>query len=211
MRSLRLFFLAVLVLALTCCARETKPPKATERAARKPDVTQVRTYRELDLALHVDVAFNAAGRKEIQAAAAAWRELSKGRVRITPIYDLDFNDIEGLKEHQARGDTVLIGVLSSMPIVEAIDARVQTSPSGRVVAATTELQQGGHAVFAIMDRIQATRFRQVLMHELGHVLGMPDLDEMGAIMSGVEVKGSTEPKGFTDADRALCRSYHYCE
>lgn len=184
---------ALLVLLLACC---TPKPVAPE------------PLRTFTVVMHADKDFTAEGRSRILSAARAWHTFTEGRVDIYVEFDLDFDDVPGLKAHQAAHHSVLIPVLSDYPIAQAIDSELRGK--GIPLAATVQLKDGSSGVFLIMDRIDPDNFELVVTHELGHVAGLPDLSEYGAIMSGVESNTVPTPKTFMPADLEACRASKYC-
>jgi hypothetical protein len=171
--------------------------------------TEVRVTREFEHTLHVDTALPRDYRRQLEAAARAWREVTAGRVRISLAYDLDLDSIENLREHDARASWLVIGVLSEMSIVAEIDRRFG-SPTRSPLALTSSMPTSTW-VFLILDRIPGEHIQAVAMHEFGHVIGLPDLAELGAVMSGVEVAGHPVPTAFQPQDIRLCRAARYCD
>lgn len=190
-----LVFLLCSVLSV-CCA---SPPKA---ASAPP-------LRTFDLILHVDTAFTGQGRELIEKAAANVRRLTYGRANLTVAFDLDFESVPNLEAHRRARHSTVIAVLSSYGIVQKIDASLPGP--GTPLAATTSLTDGSQLVILILDRIPTENFLSVVTHEFGHVIGFPDLPEMGAIMSGRTMTGTLSPTDWTAADVALCQQYRYCE
>lgn len=184
-----------------------------DAAPKKPDVTVV--HKEVDMTLHADTDFTPMQRAAIEEAAAKWKEFSNGRVRLTIKFDLDFNSVSNLRAHKAAHDTVMISTPEDTELVEQVDAQanegrpVQTM---HVLAFTFPPGRGvDPAIFVVVSRINPKAFRAIIQHELGHMIGLPDLPSVGVdIMSGASKNGE-QASEFTDADRALCRSAKYCD
>lgn len=200
-------FLALLIVLCACCA--PKPPAHARLPEKAPDVTTVAVWRDFEVTLHVDKDFSDQGRTLIRAAADNVRRLTHDRARLSVVFDLDFESLTNLKEHQDAGHSLVIGVLSNFDVVATIDASLK-SP-GSVLAATVQLSNDSQVVFLILDRIPAEKFESVTTHEFGHVIGFPDLDALGARMSGRSVRGVPDPNDWTPADVELCRSMRYCD
>lgn len=155
----------------------------------------------------MDEGFTPEGRRQIELAAAKWREVSNGRVRLDVVFDLDFESLENLRRHRDARHAQVVGLMSWMPLAEAIDAHFARQGI-RPLAATTG--ESPPAVFLILDRIEAEHFLSVVMHEFGHVAGLDDLPLLGSVMSYAEVPGQPVPVEFTEADRALCKAARLC-
>lgn len=166
------------------------------------------TWRDFELVLHVDTDL-APIQPMLERAAASVRRLTHDRARLTLVFDIDFNSIENLKAHRAARHSQLIGVLSTFDIVATLDA--STRGGGQLMAATVTLNDGTFVVFLILDRINDERLENTVTHELGHVIGFPDLAERGAIMSGASISGSPAIADWTPADIELCRTFRYCD
>lgn len=174
-----------------------------------PKATQVKVWREFELVMHADDAFPEDVRAQLDSAAAAWVDLTEGNVRIKLVYDLDFSSVENLKSHKVGTHALVIGLLSDMKLAQELDKHF-ASPGVEPLAATVTPAGEPSLVFLIVDRIPRAQFREVMTHELGHVIGLPDLPTFGDVMSGREVKGFPVPDKFTPADKALCERFRYC-
>lgn len=154
--------------------------------------------------MHGDVDFTPTERDALVGSAEAWRAFSQGRVNIRIVFDLDFEDIETVKQY--KDAPVIIRAESWMPL----------SAERGMLGYTNSQRQ----IVLVMDRI--VNLRPVAMHEMGHAAGLawpdwcpadrngradcdhsPDKD---SIMSAV-YRGAQE---FTEADAAFCRASGYC-
>lgn len=200
-----LFILLVCCLVLSGCATHaTRPTQAT----RPKDVTTVKVWRTYSLDVHADKDFAPLGRALIDEAAMKWRTVSSGHIDIRPVYDLDFDSIENLREHATAGHSTLFGLSSNTEAVATIDARV--GGSRRTLGFTTTRKDDSHMVIIVMDRVAKEMFLSVVVHELGHVIGFPDLPSTGSIMSGASYLNAPSIEQFTADDIALCRAFLYC-
>ncbi len=204
----KLFALAAMLccsLIAMCCAPRGAPPP---RVAPHTTAAAVTIAHDFELVIHADSDFNDLGRAVIKDAADKWRGASLGRIRIDIAFDLDLGSASGLQTHMAARHALMLGVLEESNIAQEIDAQ---HPSKHPLAATGSLGNGSRIVILIMDRIPSANFDEVVTHELGHVVGFPDLDALGAIMSGADVTGWPVPHNLTPADIELCRSFGYCD
>lgn len=201
----KLFSLVAVLCCLLSVCCTSRPPAP----ARAPDPIEVSVWRDFELVLHGDTDFADEGRRRIERAASSIRRLTHDRARISVEFDLDFQSLENLKAHHDAHHSQIIGVTSDFDIVKTIDAIVPGP--GTVLAATAPTNDGSFVVVLILDRIEEDRFEAVVTHEFGHVIGLPDLKQLGAIMSGSEVHGAPYPTDWTRADVELCRSFRYCD
>lgn len=204
MKRLAAILFAAIVSLLSCVSVVGASP-------RIPDTVEVKVTRTFDLTIHADVDFTPEQRAEMLKAAEDWRKVSGGRVRIKVVFDLDFNSISNLREHKEAEHFVVMAATSDIPMVRAVDeesARRHPGHKVRTLGATfSDETHKPRAMFLVTDRI--THWRLVFAHELGHVIGLPDLDTSGDVMSGIE--DGNIPQGFTPRDRAACRAAHYCD
>lgn len=186
------------LVALVCCV--------VSCCASKPADTPRAALAEVAITLHVDTDFAPTGRVIIEKAADNIRRLTNGRAQISLAYDLDFQAVGNLEAHNALHHSQVIAVNADFDIVRTIDAK--TAGRGTTLAVTVPTKYGSTSVILILDRIAAERFEFVVTHEFGHVIGLPDLEEDGAIMTGVQ---SNPPADWTFADVELCRKMRYCD
>lgn len=204
MRCLLPLLLGMLVGA---CSAKEKPAAAHPS---DPSPVTVEVTRECELTLHAETDVSVEGRKVLANATEAWRNISQGRIRIGVEYDVDFDSVANLKEHQAADHSFVFGVTSDSDIVEELDAKIAT-PTSRPMAVTVSTESGAKHVWLILDRIPRAQALDVVTHELGHVCGLPDLPSIGSIMSGASLRNAQPLDAFTSEDVALCRAYKYCK
>ncbi len=200
-----LALLFVLFVLSACCT-----PTPSRAPAKRPDVTTVTVSRDFAITLHADKDFNAFARERIDRAARDWRDVTRGRARIDVLFDVDFDSVANLETHRELGHAWLIGTMSDWPMGMWIDRRLG-GPGATPLAATIEPVNGPVSVFLIVDRIAVEDFFSVVLHELGHVMGLPDLETFNSVMSGGRRREDAPADKFTAEDMALCRSYRFCD
>lgn len=111
-------------------------------------------------------------------------------------FDLDFQDLNSLiRYHDAP---LIVAVESGYPSVVAMDL------SAVGILGWTDMES--RKVFIVMDRIPRGRFYSIVLHEIGHTLGLRHSagkrDVMSEHASGME--------SFTAGDLAVCRAAGVC-
>lgn len=193
--------LALFVTCAACAAHAPPPPKS--------DPVQVTMTREVHQTMHAEVGFSPPARSIIDSAAKRWRDFTQGRADIRIEYDLDLEDDDNTAAHFKARHGVIIGITSDLPIAKILDERTGATTTAWPVAVTTKTPLGAPVVYLYADRIQKDEAEIVVTHELGHVLGLPDLPTMGAIMSGAAYPG-LRAQDFGPEDVALCRAERLC-
>lgn len=192
-----LLALLVAVLALVGCA--TQP---TVSSARLTSV-ELRYTRTFETTLHVDSTLRERA-ADLVAAADAVGKLTDGAAKIAVVFDLDFASVQTLAE--LRDQPRVLGVHADDPMVRSIDAK--GAPANAFTVASSLGTPPAH-VYLVLDRIAPGDLRGVFMHELGHVIGLPDLETHGDVMSRERLRGTPAPTKFTEADVGLYRSHHF--
>lgn len=178
--------LAMMVMAISGC-------KGSRPAASKPDI-QV-------LLIHADMDFEPWERSAIRESADQWEKASRGHIQFLIQFDTDFTN-EG-EIDRLDGSGVLVKGNSDMMIVRAIEAE-----GDGILLGVTMPRGHGSIVVLVADRLQDPMdMVGVATHELGHALGMPDLDSPGHVMSGHHSKSVHL---LDDTDIATCRQYSAC-
>ena len=185
--------LAVLGLAvafpLSGCAKAVVIPEPVTVSSLIPDAEEP---REAHVTLHMDVAFTPDERKDAFQATEVWRKQTNDLARITLLYDLDFDDMFGLNELFTHGASLVVRRDSQDALVKASDEE-----AGCDDCVLGWMNSGGlhavghppvHGAF-IWDRLEGHNAEvvqgirlQVMIHEFGHVLGLPHVGASQAIM-----------------------------
>jgi hypothetical protein len=204
-RGLLVGLLTALVCVAACGHSSPTPGSVTPK-----DSSTTTWTRTVERTLHGDVDFSEEGRRRIRRACARWSEFTQGRAKLDVVFDLDFDDVLGLRTHQLTAHDVIIGVTSNLEIVKVLEARTHTDPAKiTLLGATSDTVRGAKLVYLIMDRIDPEDFEAVVLHELGHVLGLPDLPTIGSLMSAT-APSNARLQDFTEDDSGLCRAAHLC-
>jgi hypothetical protein len=155
-------FFALFFLFMCCCAGRDYSVKHASPA---------RTHTE-HWAVTVSDKFTEAQEKQIEDALDEWNYTLNGYGH----YDLvkkNANDIEV--------ELALFGTLATdqglvFTTVSVLDESVQPG----VLAWVEDL--GAHHVFVVSDRIGSRDFKTIVMHEMGHTLGLEHVDVRGSLM-----------------------------
>lgn len=193
--SLASLGLAVTMLLTGCTGAATvKPPTVS---AMVPDAEEVRSP---EVTLHMDTDFTAEERADALQAAEIWRKQTNGLARINLVYDLDFSDLIGMNELFTHGASLVVRRDSEDSLVQGAD---EESDCDSCVLGW--MNSGGlhaighppvHGAF-VVDRLEEYNqviptFRlQVMLHEFGHVLGLPHVPATQAIMYPAVIPGRT--------------------
>jgi hypothetical protein len=120
----------------------------------------------------IDKEFSREDDRMIADGLAQWNYAMNGQVRFQ-LVSLDFDDSPADIERAEEG-------LMIMPVLSGCSFIPQgESPTGMTLAWT----RGEHELFLIRDRIGGEeRLRGVVLHELGHILGAPDLHNQHSLM-----------------------------
>lgn len=211
MRSLILGLgLALLLLACPCTmGPPPAPPKATPSDAGQtsdgPGACPLPVLPWNIGVFHVDTSFDGTQREHIRNAASAWNILSRGNAQIVVVEDLEYDRIESLALHEE--DHKIIKGSSALQVIKDSDAE---HPGYRVLGVTVIRGCQPYAIrniYLATDRIPEDQLVWVTVHELGHSMGLEDLDRPGSIMSA---HGRFPGEWFTAEDMAECKRVGVC-
>ncbi len=134
--------------------------------------------------IHADSAFSIPERNAIDDSAKVWNLQTGGLAKITIVYDLDFDSLTSIQEHISDKHHLMARMESWMSSVQDVDtygAKVLgwVSPSGGI---HNPWKKPIFVAF-VMDRMLDRAYTmQVMVHEFGHVLGLPHLASPQALM-----------------------------
>ena len=143
----------------------------------------------------MDVDFTADERADAQDAANIWRAQTSGLADINLVYDADFNDLTTMGLLMDADANIVVRRTSDM--VTVLKADEEADCFGCVLG---WMNAGGihgpthkaiHGAF-VVDRITAPGIQiQVMIHEFGHVLGVPHVGAIQGLMYPAVIPGRT--------------------
>lgn len=154
------YLLIILAFLVLCCT--------VQPVAEVP--SDAGTGQHTYIQFHGDTSFTKEERKEIELAMDTWAGVTSGLVGFTVAWDVDWQSTASIVEHE--NDSLISRVDPSNPYF-------QDGAIGRVA------EIGGRPahVWIVADRCnQLGVFRQVVIHELGHILGMLHTKDPDSIM-----------------------------
>lgn len=168
----RLVALVVFAFLLGCCSLPTSaPPPVTTKSSLAP---MGRTYT-----FHVDTAFSPYGIELIRRACNKWEMYSNGLVKFELVQDLDDGDFNAFAAMVKTMPTI-VAVSSMASVIVEFEANNQC-PNCRTLGLT--VQSDTPLVFLVVDRLGDARdFYEVILHELGHALGLRHVTDNDAVM-----------------------------
>lgn len=152
--------------------------------------------------IHVDTAFTAEERAHIRNAATAWRLFTLGEVKLVTVEDLDMSTVT-TADHRI----LKVNSKTSKTLVDMVDAE----HPGYTVLAWALIEKhpwAARRIYVIEDRVDPDQFHWIVVHEMGHFLGLDDLPTTGDVMSGV---GRFKMEWFTPTDLRECQAARVCK
>ena len=152
--------------------------------------------------IHVDTTFTAEERAHIRNAATAWRLFTLGEAKLVTVDDLDMASVT---EDSHR--ILKVNSKTSKSLVDMVDAE---HPGYTVLAWASIAKHPWtpRRIYVIEDRVDPDQFHWIVVHEMGHFLGLDDLPTTGDVMSGV---GRFKMEWFTPSDLRECQAARVCK
>lgn len=154
---------------------------------------------------HADVDFTQAERQSIKTAVDTWRLQTDGLGCVLVVFDLDFHNIDSLQRYQNAN--LIVKADSDTDAVRRIDDETGGEVLGLVMPPGGVKTGQPVRMLLIADRLhrEAGQFHKVVLHELGHVLGMQHLSDSWSVMYPGYSKDQT-PGCLQDVDlNEFCR------
>jgi Matrixin len=128
--------------------------------------------------VYIDKLFSAQDELAIDDAIQEWNYAMNGYVILTVrTYQFDMQP-EMIRDAFLEGGVLLMEVKDGNPIIPDDDFRHRT------LAWVDEI--GGHDLWVVRDRVSTEqRLHGVVLHELGHILGLPHINDQPSIMQAV--------------------------
>jgi len=185
--------LAALVTAVVACAPAATYRQPTARTSLGALVPDVEDLKPAAVTLHLDVDFTPVEREAMTAAASIWFRQTSGLAAITLTWDLDFDDMSGLRYHEMLGHNTVVRLTSDLETTAAVDKEsgCNSCVLGFMTAGGIHSGKPIHGAFIVDRLITPNRMLQVFLHEFGHVLGLSHRPERHAIMFASIVDGKT--------------------
>ena len=187
-----------LVLLVTGCAGTKAIVRPATVSTMVPDAEEPRPP---EVTLHMDTAFTAEEREDAFRATEVWRKQTNELARIHLVYDLDFDDLIGLNKLFTNGASLVVRRDSEDTLVQGADE--ESGCDGCVLGWMNSggLHASGHPpvhgafVFDRLEGLNADLIPgirlQVMIHEFGHVLGLPHVAATQALMYPGVIPGRT--------------------
>jgi hypothetical protein len=155
----------------------------------------------------VDREFSPAEDAAIADGLAQWNYAMNGQIRFE-LVSLAFDDSPA-EITQAENGLMIMPVGSDCTFIPRGE-----NPIGMTAAWT----RGEHELFIVRDRINGKeRLRGIVLHELGHILGAPDLHGIGSLMDREHADGSCRcidqksAELVAEAQGLAAGSVNYCQ
>ena len=182
-----------LIVTLVACAPAPNYQRPTARTALSAMVPDADDLKPASATMHMDVDFTSEEREDLATSVGIWSRQTSGLAAIWLIYDLDFNDLIGLREHVFMDHHTVVRLTGNMRSVESADME-----GGCKECVLGWMTEGGihnaahkpvHGAFVVDRLINQNRRIQVFLHEFGHALGLAHVPQRHAIMYESVVAG----------------------
>lgn len=185
----------------------TDPVRIVLFAALLFGCTTAKPPRHIDITLHADTDFSPEQRQDLRGAATLWSTTTKGSARINLVFDVE-PTINSYLEHQSLRHSTVSHVNQDSIVAKTIDVITDRGERTQTIAITQNDGRGHVSVIFIDDRIKRSQYFSIAAHELGHAIGLPDIEEPKAIMSRVQDERPVNQ--ITPSDYELCKTARYC-
>ncbi len=187
--------LTVCLLALGC-ARQAPEPFTVGKLGGEPT-------KPATVTVHADTDFTQEERADMLLAANIWRWQTSGLADINVVFDLDFSSIQSLGELLASDEVLVVRAEEGSSSVLAADASSNCEgcvlgwmTSGGIHAPKLLHPIQGAFIVSRMNQVEGRQLK-VMLHEFGHLLGLPH---------SPSVQGIMYPASITDTTNCLKKS-----